>query len=100
MDMGYIFSKVMRFYSMSYNDIQELPIYTFWELSRNIDRVSADESRLSFGALVNAIGVAFGGDPTKFSNALSRQTGRTIEHCDSSELDKSGLQTLKIMMGK
>lgn len=97
--MGYVFSRVMRFYSMSYCELQDLPIYTFWELSKNIDRVYAEENKITYNMMVNVVASAFGGNPQKFVSALDSQIGRTIEQCDQSNFDKSGFQTLKTLMG-
>lgn len=42
----------MRFYSLSYKDALDLPLKTFWLLSNNIGRISAEEDirRLSITA--------------------------------------------------
>jgi hypothetical protein len=99
MDMGYIISKVVRFYSMSYEDVMELPIYTFWELSSNANRISAEEDKRFFTTMLNAIGVAFGGDSKRYIRQLNKEIGRTVEGCEDSEYDKGGIDNLKRMLG-
>ena len=84
---------------MSYEDVMELPIYTFWELSSNVNRVAAEEDKRFFTTMLNAIGVAFGGDSKKYMRQLNKEIGRTVEGCDNAELDRQGFNSLKQMMG-
>jgi len=68
-------ASVLHFYALSYSELLKLPIYTFWELSRNIDRVRADEDK-RLAILLSQVIV---GDPAKFGEALDRERGVIIE---------------------
>ena len=98
MDLGYYISQVMRFYSMSYNDVIRLPIYTFWELSRNIERIMADEDAHSLSMLVAAIGSAFGGKVDKVFDTLHKRKGKIVEQKEDNE-PKSNIAKLQLLMG-
>lgn len=74
MDFTFIAASVMHFYALGYKDFLALPYYTFWELSRNIDRVRADEDR----RLLVLLGQVIGGDPAKYSESLERERGEVI----------------------
>lgn len=85
----------MRCYKISHRELLELPIYTFWEMSRNVDRVRADEER----RLMVIFSQAFGGDPNKHMKHLDNEVGLVCE-ADKSHavLDKSALNNLKAML--
>jgi len=95
LDFGFLACQVMRYYSVTHTELLDLPIYTFWELSRNIDRVRADEDR----RLLVLFSQAFGGDPNKYLKHLDSQVGSVAEiDRSNAALDKQGLQRLKAMM--
>lgn len=98
MDFGYYISQVMRFYSMSYKDVLALPIYTFWELSRNIDRIRADEESHDLSILCSAIGSAFGGKIDKVFNELHKKKGDIVKEKGSDD-PKANIAKLKLIMG-
>lgn len=98
MDFGYYISQVMRFYSMSYPDVLKLPVYTFWELSRNIDRIRADEEAHDLSILCSAIGSAFGGKIDKVFNELHKKKGDIVKE-KSSDDPRANISKLKLIMG-
>lgn len=92
-------AQMMRFYSMSHSELLALPIYTFWELSRNIDRVRADEDR----RLLIVVAQAFGGDPNEHMRALTKEIGsvaETDEERFDDEFDREGFNQLRALLGQ
>jgi hypothetical protein len=37
-----LFSRVLAFYAMNYQEVRKLPVETFWMLNKNIDRIAAE----------------------------------------------------------
>jgi hypothetical protein len=93
--MGFLVSSVMRFYGMGLFDARALPLNTFWELSRNIDRVRAEEDRRLFDLLQNA----FVGNPRKYAQRLEQERGKVIEGDMPETLDRDGFKRLKALAG-
>lgn len=52
----------------------KLPVYTFWELVRCIDRIRANEDARLLALLSNA----FAGNPKKYGEALHEEMGDII----------------------
>lgn len=42
-DFGYVFSRVARFYGMSFTEVRDMPVRSFWLMNRMIERVRAEE---------------------------------------------------------
>lgn len=86
----------MHHYAMSLPSLLDLPIYTFWELSRNAERQRASEDMRMLGLLSQVIG----GDTNSYAKELEEKRG-VIVRIDqgNSEFDKSGYQRLRLMMG-
>ena len=87
----------MHFYSIGYGELLSLPIYTFWELARNIDRLRADEDRRQF-IIVSQL---FAKDPQKYLDELHREMGDIVktQHGETG-FDEAGFNNLKRMMGQ
>ena len=87
----------MHFYSIGYGEFLQLPIFTFWELARNIERIRAEEDRRQF----TVISHLFSTEPEKFMQALNEEMGKVVEvqHGDHG-FDEAGFNNLKRMMGK
>lgn len=94
----------MHFYSMSYSEALDLPLRTFWLMSNNINRISAeaDIRRLSIMAAASS-SEGFG----KAQEALQREMGEVFGRAaaDTSDLPsemeiRRGLATLKSLAGK
>lgn len=98
MDLGYYISQVMRFYSISYRDVLKLPVYTFWELSKNIERLRADEEAHELSILCSAIGSAFGGKIDKVFNELHKRKGEIVKE-ELEDSPKANINKLKLIMG-
>lgn len=98
MDLGYFISQVMRFYSMSYTEVIKLPIYTFWELSKNIDRIRADEESHELSILISAIGSAFGGKVKEVFEELHKKRGDIVVSEGQTNV-KQNIQLLREIMG-
>jgi len=98
MDLGYYISQVMRFYSISYNDVLQLPVYTFWELSKNIERIRADEEAHELSILCSAVGSAFGGKIEKVFNELHKKKGEIVKQ-EAKDTPQSNIDKLKQIMG-
>jgi hypothetical protein len=47
-DLGFYFSRVVAHYAVSPRELLQLPLAMFWMLSRNIDRLRAEEDVRSF----------------------------------------------------
>jgi hypothetical protein len=99
MDFGYYISQVMRFYSMSYENVIKLPIYTFWELSRNIERLRADENSHDLKILCSAISSAFGGKVEKTFEELHKRKGEIVKQKEETGSVHSNIALLKLKMG-
>jgi len=87
----------MHFYSMSYGELLQLPIYTYWELAQNIDRIRAEEDRRFFVVISNL----FSTEPEKFMRRLEQEMGSVVEvqHGETG-FDEAGFNNLKRMMGQ
>jgi hypothetical protein len=87
----------MHFYSIGYGEFLKLPIYTFWELAKNVDRLRAEEDRRQF----IVVSQLFSKDPQKFLDELQREMGKIVEvqHGDSG-FDEAGFNNLKRIMGQ
>lgn len=100
MDFGYYISQVMRFYSLSYKDTLALPIYTFWELSKNVERIRADEEAHELSILTSAIGAAFGGNINDVFERLHETKGSIIKQVGADTPDKLNIEKLQLIMGR
>lgn len=86
----------MRFYSMTFENVRNLPIYTFWELAKNIQRINAENDLRMLVMLQNVVG----GNPREFFETLKKEQGKVLEFAQEAEvLDKSEFQALKRLMG-
>ena len=79
---------------MGYEEVLRLPIYTFWELAKNIDRIRADEDLRMVYILGNSIMT----DPTKFVDELKRQRGNIVEADEFDGFDKAALTRLRLLI--
>lgn len=87
----------MHFYSIGYGDALLLPIPVFWELSRNIDRIKAEDDLRMLRVLNNVVG----GDPQKLADDLTNERGEIASTNDpATELDRTGMNRLKAMIGR
>lgn len=69
----------------------------FWELSRNIDRIKADEDIRMVRILSNVVG----GDPNKLVDSLTTERGEIASTNDpATGFDRSGVNRLKAMLGR
>jgi len=81
----------MHFYAIGYTEFRELPIYTFWEMARNIDRIRSEEDKRMLIVMSNA----FGGDPKALYKSLTETQGEVLATETKDEFDKAGLMKLK-----
>lgn len=80
---------------MTFENVRNLPIYTFWELAKNIQRINAENDLRMFVLLQNVMA----GNPREFCETLKKEHGRVLEFEQGTEaLDKTGFKTLKSMM--
>lgn len=82
---------------MRYHDLLDIPIYTFWELSRNVERIRAEEDQ----RMLTLVSHAFSGDPQKYLERLDQERGQVVvvDKTIAAPMDKSALAHLKSMMG-
>lgn len=85
----------MHFYSMSYREALETPIYTFWTLFRGIDRLKAEDDLRMYELLATVVG----GDGKKFVKRLQGVIGEVFKIIKKPKLDREGLESLKRRMG-
>lgn len=85
----------MHFYCIGYEELRKLPVRTFWELSKNINRIRASEDR----RLVVVFGSSVMNDPTALLEALSNEQGKICHVEESGEFDRDGLHRLASIMG-
>lgn len=84
----------MHFYSIGYGELRQLPISAFWVLSRNVDRIRAEEDQRFFRSICTAIG----GKPQEFMEALEKEKGVVVQAAEvegSGGLDREGMEKLK-----
>jgi len=85
----------MRFYSTSYQDTLDLPLRTFWMMSNNINRISAEED-------IRNLSVATGSQSEKgfkqVSEALKEEMGEIFKRSEESEVMES-LSKLRKLAG-
>ena len=84
----------MHFYSIGYVALLSLPIITFWELARNVDRIRAEEDRRFFIAVSNVMG----GKADDYLKSLEREQGTVFE--SETQFDKAGFDNLKRLVGR
>ncbi|MFP5214193.1 MAG: hypothetical protein ACLGPL_12535 [Acidobacteriota bacterium] len=95
-DFGYVFCSVARFYGMAYRDILDLPLYTFWEMAKNADRIRAEEDKRLLVVVANA----FAGAPAKLFERLSREQGEVATgRASAPAMDRAGFEALRAMLG-
>jgi hypothetical protein len=82
----------MHFYAIDYSGLLALPIYTFWELARNVDRIRAEEDRRMMQLISNAIM----GDGGYYKN-LTEQMGEVITVSEET-FDRKGFENLRQIM--
>lgn len=68
-----------------------LPIWTFWELARNVDRIRAGEDKRFFQVIQHSIM----GEPQKFFDHLQKEQGRVFDSERIVKTDHEGLTRLK-----
>ncbi len=89
----------MHFYSMSHAELLSIPVYTFWELSKNVGRIQASVDIRQVTLLSEIIG----GDPNKYVKSLQEARGDAVSTNrveDSSDFDQFGFAALKLKMGQ
>jgi hypothetical protein len=82
----------MRFYSIGWKEFYALPIYTFWEMSRNIERVRAEEDL----RMMSVISACFS-DSGDFVSRLENIKGEIVETEDDGHA--KGFGQLKSLIG-
>lgn len=85
----------MHFYSISYNDLLNIPVYVFWELAKNIDRIRAEEDMRLFALMQNVVG----GDPKELYRHLNKEKGQVVIGVDNT-FDKEGLNRLRGLIAR
>lgn len=86
----------MHYYSMSISELYTLPIYLFWELVKNVDRLRAEEDQ----RLLVLFSHAFGGDPNKYTMQLEQEKGVVAKAVETGEFfDEEGLCELRALFG-
>jgi hypothetical protein len=95
-DFGFLFCQVSHFYSMSYREVMEMPIMSFWLMNGNIRRVRADADMRAL--LVNAASQSSDG-VTSYRERLVLELGTVISQpvVPDEERDEEGFAELKAM---
>jgi hypothetical protein len=91
-----LLSTILHFYSISYGELMAMPMSAFWVLSKNVDRIRADEDKRFFRTVSNVIG----GKPDRYMQLLDEEKGTVVElDMDTTQgFDKQGMSKLKAMM--
>lgn len=90
---------VMHFYGIKHADLLQLPIYTFWEMAKNIDRLRAEEDKRMFTLLQQAF---MSEEAQKYLDKLHEEQGFVIETSYGSQgggFDKGAFETLRALVG-
>lgn len=75
-DLGFYFSRVVAHYAVSPIELLTLPLAMFWMLSRNIDRLRAEEDIRNFQ--VARVSQADPGSGKAFMEGLQHRLGRPV----------------------
>ncbi len=78
---------------MGFNDVLNLPIYTFWEMSKNTNRIRAIEDKRMFSCIQNMLAE----NPQHYIDNLDREIGDIITFKPT--FDVSGFKRLRAIMG-
>ena len=100
LDFSYLAGRVMHFYGMSYTDMRALPLSVFWELSMNVDRISAEQDRRMAVCLGQVISGAFGGKGfSEYLSSLEQLQGLEVDNHDDEIFDRRGFERLRGLFG-
>jgi len=90
-DIGFLFCRVMRFYSQGYQETLDLPLRTFWMMSGNVNRLGAEEDIRSL-----SVHAAAGSDKgfKETLERLQREMGEILIQRQSA-VARKGLSKLK-----
>jgi hypothetical protein len=97
--MGYVMCSVMRFYGITHADLLRLPIYTFWEMAKNIDRLRAEDDKRMFILLQQAF---MSENAQKYLDGLHEEQGTVIETSDGyygEKFDQGAFNALRGLLG-
>lgn len=83
-------SAVMHFYAMSLSDFYKLPVYLFWELARNINRIRAEEDLRLLVIVSSAFGTS-----SELHQGLIEERGDIII---AEESASDGINALRALM--
>jgi Asp/Glu/hydantoin racemase len=86
----------MRFYSMGYREVMELPISVFWNISSHIERIRAEEDLRQFRAMANSNG---GDGVSEYLDDLNEKVGKVFvfDPTVAAKVDEEGLADLRNM---
>lgn len=85
----------MHFYGLTFDEVSDLPIYTFFELDRNISRIEANNDL----RLVVAVNAGFAGNDKLIKELQRAGRVRDVEAQGTIEMDVAAVENLKAMMG-
>lgn len=100
-DFGFLLTRVMYFYSETYESVMRMPLRTFWLLSNNVERIQAQidlrtmqlNLRTGFGATEQAV--------KQMHEVLIAETGEVVKTSAKAQLhaprDQQGFEELRAM---
>jgi hypothetical protein len=94
---------VLHFYGIGYQELLDMPIRCFWELSRNINRIQAHNDLRSMSIAMYSQGQEAA---LKYRERLEIEMGKVFEYSITHEdlkkekLDRAGLAELKAVSGR
>lgn len=93
-DFAFIFSRVLYYYSMNYEEVLQLPLTLFWELNKNISRLQAEQDlrALHTGRITGLTQETF----KQTEAALRQEMGAVV--IERPTLDRAALNQLKTML--
>jgi len=83
----------MHIYSMGYDDILKMPIYTFWELSKQVEKIRSVNDKRMFLCVSNIMGEK----SEHYIEQLDQNIGNVV--VVENKFDREGFNRLKRMMG-
>lgn len=88
----------MHFYGIPYKEMLALPMHTFWEMSRSVDRIQAHDDLRMFRLVQQAV---WGEEPQEYLEDLQKERGLVAEGeaAREGECDRRGLDQLRAMVG-
>ena len=86
---------MLRFYNISYGELLRLPIYSFWEMHKNIDSISAEESL----KMITCLCTVMNPKANEIIEKIKDRSGGLVEVEHKDGINRDGIRALRAKMG-